>query len=57
MVDFHRFTPDLIALRNAQPALHSELVRVFHTHDGNRLIAFHRWLDGAGLDVIRMSLT
>ncbi len=52
MVDFHRFTSDLIALRNSRPALRGEMVRVFHTNDGNRVIAFHRWLEGAGLDII-----
>ncbi len=52
MVDFLRFSQDLIRLRNNHPALRSENIRVFHWHDANRVIAFHRWLEGAGRDVV-----
>jgi 1,4-alpha-glucan branching enzyme len=52
MVDHLRFTQDLIRLRWNQSALRSENVRAFHFHDQNRVIAFHRWLDGTGNDVI-----
>jgi 1,4-alpha-glucan branching enzyme len=52
MVDHLRFTQDVIRLRWRQPALRGESVRVFHVHNGNRVIAFHRWLEGAGRDVI-----
>jgi 1,4-alpha-glucan branching enzyme len=52
MVDHLRFTQDLIRLRWNQPALRGENVNAFHVHDQNRVIAFHRWLEGTGNDVI-----
>ena len=27
-------------------------MNVFHVHNGNRVIAFHRWLEGTGRDVV-----
>ena len=47
-----QFTQDLIATRWKQPALRGDNVNAFHVHDLNRVIAFHRWLDGEGKDVI-----
>jgi len=52
MVDHLRFTQDLIRLRWNYPALRGEKVNPFHVHDQNRVIAFHRWLEGSGQDVI-----
>jgi 1,4-alpha-glucan branching enzyme len=52
MVNHLRFTQDVIRLRWNQPALRSENVHAFHVHNQNRVIAFHRWLDGTGNDVI-----
>jgi 1,4-alpha-glucan branching enzyme len=52
MVDYLRFVQELIALRHRQPALRGERVNVYHVNDGARVIAFHRWLDGAGRDVV-----
>jgi 1,4-alpha-glucan branching enzyme len=52
MVDHLRFTRDLIALRRNQPALRGEGINVFHVHDANRVIAFQRWVEGAGRDVV-----
>jgi 1,4-alpha-glucan branching enzyme len=52
MSDFHRFMRDLIRLRHRLPALRADGFRVSHVHDDNRVIAFHRWLPGAGQDVI-----
>ena len=52
MTDFLRFSQDLIHLRWRQPALRGDHVAAFHVHDQNRVIAFHRWLEGAGRDVI-----
>jgi 1,4-alpha-glucan branching enzyme len=52
MVDHLRFTQDLIRLRSNQPALRGEDVNPFHVHDQNRVIAFHRWLEGTENDVI-----
>ncbi len=52
MVDFNRFARDLIALRRNQPALRGEGINVFHVHDENRIIAFQRWVEGVGRDVV-----
>jgi 1,4-alpha-glucan branching enzyme len=52
MVNHLRFTQDLIRLRWNQPALRGDNVNAFHIHDLNRVIAFHRWLEGTGQDVI-----
>jgi len=52
MVNHLRFTQDLIRLRWNQLALRGENVNAFHVHDENRVIAFHRWLEGTGNDVI-----
>jgi 1,4-alpha-glucan branching enzyme len=51
MVDHLRFTRELIALRKRQPALRSDAINVFHVHNVNRVIAFHRWT-GVGRDVV-----
>jgi 1,4-alpha-glucan branching enzyme len=47
-----RFTQDAIRLRWNQPALRGENVNAFHIHNENRVIAFQRWLEGIGQDVI-----
>jgi 1,4-alpha-glucan branching enzyme len=52
MVNHLRFTRDLIRLRWNQPALRGDNVNAFHVDDGNRVIAYHRWLEGTGQDVI-----
>jgi len=52
MSDHHRFTRDLIRLRRKQPALRGEAINVFHVHNDNRVIAFHRWLPEVGRDVV-----
>ena len=52
LVDHLRFTQDVIRLRWRQPALRGSSMRVFHLHNQNRVLAFHRWLEGAGRDVI-----
>jgi 1,4-alpha-glucan branching enzyme len=52
MVNHLRFMQDLIHLRQLQPAIRSDNVHCFHVHNGNRVIAFHRWLDGLGRDVV-----
>ena len=52
MVDHLRFSQDLIRLRRRQPALRGEQINVFHVHNANRVIAFHRWLEGIGRDVV-----
>jgi 1,4-alpha-glucan branching enzyme len=52
MVDHLRFTQDLIRLRWNYPALRNDNVNAFHVHDLNRVIAYHRWLEGSGQDVV-----
>jgi 1,4-alpha-glucan branching enzyme len=52
MVNHLRFTQNLIRPRWNQPALRGDNVNPFHVHDQNRVIAFHRWLEGTGNDVI-----
>jgi len=52
MSDHHQFTRDLMWLRRKQPALRGEAINVFHVHNDNRVIAFHRWLPGVGRDVV-----
>jgi len=46
--DHLRFTRELIALRRQLPALRRGQINVFHVHNGNRVIAFHRWIEGVG---------
>jgi 1,4-alpha-glucan branching enzyme len=52
MSDQHRFTRELMWLRRKHPALRGERLNVFHVHNENRVIAFHRWLPGVGRDVV-----
>ena len=52
MHDYLRFAQDLTWLRRHRAALRGEVCHVFHVHDANRVIAFHRWLPGAGRDVV-----
>ncbi|WP_128547064.1 alpha amylase C-terminal domain-containing protein [Larkinella soli] len=52
MVDYHRFMRDLLRLRRRHPALRSNGLNVFHCHNGNRILAFHRWVPGTGRHVV-----
>jgi 1,4-alpha-glucan branching enzyme len=52
MTDHLRFTRELVALRMRLPALRGDRVRAFHASDADRVVAFHRWLDGSGQDVV-----
>jgi 1,4-alpha-glucan branching enzyme len=52
MLDHLRFTGELIGLRWRQPALRGQGFRVVHADDANRVLAFHRWVEGEGHDVI-----
>ena len=52
MQDYLRFTQELIWLRCRHPALRGEGIRVFHVHNENRVIAFQRWIEGLGRDVM-----
>ncbi|HEY5603047.1 MAG TPA: alpha-amylase family glycosyl hydrolase [Gammaproteobacteria bacterium] len=52
MRDYCRFTCDLVRLRRRHPALRGEAINVFHVHEGNRVMAYHRWLENIGRDVV-----
>lgn len=52
MRDFLTFTQALFAVRNQLPALRATGLNVFHVHNDNRIVAFHRWVEGEGKDVI-----
>jgi 1,4-alpha-glucan branching enzyme len=52
MADFHRCIRDLAWLRRRHPALRSEPIAVYPPDDANRVLAFHRWVPGAGRDVL-----
>jgi 1,4-alpha-glucan branching enzyme len=52
MSDFLRFSQDIIGLRRRLKGLRGTGVHVFHVHNDNRVLAFHRWVPGAGHDVI-----
>jgi 1,4-alpha-glucan branching enzyme len=52
MQDYLRCTQDLVWLRCRHPALCGEAVQVFDVHNDYRVIAFQRWLEGLGHDVV-----
>ena len=52
MRDFLRFTQDLLRLRGAFPALRSDSVQAYYVSDHDRVLAYHRWVEGVGQDVI-----
>ena len=52
MNDHVRFTRELINLRWCFQGLRGQGFRVVHVHDQNRVLAFHRWVEGEGHDVI-----
>ena len=52
MRDFLRCVTDLVQLRRSQPALRADGVRVSRAENDGRVLVLHRWVDGAGGDVI-----
>jgi 1,4-alpha-glucan branching enzyme len=52
MRDHLHFTRDLLHLRRDLPALRGDNVHAFYCSDEDRVLAYHRWRDGAGDDVI-----
>jgi 1,4-alpha-glucan branching enzyme len=52
MRDFLRFTSDLCRLRRRYPALTGEGINPYFSHNVDRVIAFQRWVEGSGQDVI-----
>ncbi|HEX4965643.1 MAG TPA: alpha amylase C-terminal domain-containing protein [Thermoanaerobaculia bacterium] len=52
MRDFLRFTRELCRLRHRHPALRGEGLNAYFDHNADRVLAFQRWVEGAGQDVI-----
>jgi 1,4-alpha-glucan branching enzyme len=52
MVDFHRFVRDMIRVRRHHPALRADPLLVYPLALDQRVLAFQRWLPGAGRDVV-----
>ena len=52
MVNHLRFSQDTLALRMSQPAIRGDNVHPYYVSDYDRVIAFHRWIEGSGQDVI-----
>lgn len=47
-----QFVQAACRVRRDQPALRGERLNVVHVHNDNRVLAFHRWLEGQGSDVM-----
>ena len=52
MLDFLRFSRELLGVRSQLPALTSMEINAYHVHNANRILAFHRWVGGKGQDVV-----
>jgi 1,4-alpha-glucan branching enzyme len=52
MVNHLRFTQDAVKLRANYPALRGDNAHAYWCSDVDRVLAFHRWLEGTGQDVI-----
>ena len=52
VADYLRFARELIATPRKNPALRAESCAIIHVHDVNRVLAFQRWIDGEGGDVV-----
>lgn len=52
MKDYFQFMKELVWLRRRHPALRGESINVFYVHELDRIIAFHRWIEKVGRDVV-----
>jgi 1,4-alpha-glucan branching enzyme len=52
MIDFHRFTRELLWLGRQQPALSGESVATVLMDNVARVLVVHRWIEGVGRDLI-----
>ncbi len=52
MLDHMRCIRELLGVRRVAPGLRGEGFRMVHAHNENRVVAFHRWVEGQGRDVI-----
>lgn len=52
MRDFRRYVRDLVQLRRREPALRAAGARVSRAENYDRVIVLHRWVEGAGRDIV-----
>lgn len=52
MIDFRRFVADACKLRRNYPALCGEGINPYFNHNSDRIIAFQRWVEGEGKDMV-----
>ena len=52
VADILRFARELIGMRRKYPALRGEGCAIIHVHDDNRVLAFQRWIEVQGRDVV-----
>ncbi|CAK0745139.1 1,4-alpha-glucan branching enzyme [Azospirillaceae bacterium] len=52
MIDFHRFSRELLWLRRKLPGLRGEGLRVLAMENDLRVLVFQRWVEGFGQDVV-----
>ncbi|AMA60155.1 alpha amylase C-terminal domain-containing protein [Bradyrhizobium sp. CCGE-LA001] len=52
MSDYLRFMRELIALRRKLDAVRRGRINVYHAWDTTRVLAYHRWIEGSGQDVV-----
>jgi 1,4-alpha-glucan branching enzyme len=52
MADHVRFIGDLVRLRRRLPGLRGDGLRIIVADDHNRVLAFQRWVEGEGRDVV-----
>jgi len=52
MSDQLRFTQDFIRVRWNCPALRGPSIHPYYSNSNDRVLAFHRWIDGQGFDVV-----
>ena len=52
MRDFMRLFTDVIGLRRVHPVLRNGSIRVSRVHNFERVLVFHRWIEGEGQDVV-----
>jgi 1,4-alpha-glucan branching enzyme len=55
MSDHFLFTQELIRLQRNYPALRGDKINAFYVSDVDRVLAFHRWIEGSGDDIIVVS--
>jgi 1,4-alpha-glucan branching enzyme len=52
MSDYLRFFQELVRLRRRHPALRGDRINAFHINEVDRVLSYHRWLEGSGRDVV-----